>query len=244
MTRPATVAADAREEPPTTHERFLEALAEWAGRPAEEPKTARGARTRDAIVAAARAVLEERGFVDSRVSDFVKAAGVSHGSFYNYFQNKNEVFAAVIENVVTTQMTATVVPAGFSTDPVHRIEYTVRQYVRVYRELARISVVIRQVAALDTGFRHVRLIIRHEFRERVERGLIRQQQAGLVDPTLDARITADTIVSMISGYCYNCFGVENSTDTEGAVDVLTRFWTNGLGLTGPGVDARAVATGS
>lgn len=231
MDRSGTAAAPAREELPTTHERFLEELAAWAGRPNEEPKTARGARTREAIVAAARGVFEERGFVDARVSDFVKAAGVSHGSFYNYFQNKNEVFAAVIEEVVTTQMNATVVPAGFSSDPVRRIEYTVRQYVRVYREMARISVVIRQVAALDSGFRQVRLIIRHEFRERVERGILRQQQTGLVDPTIDARIAADTIVSMISGYCYNCFGVENSTDADGAVEVLTRFWTNGLGLT-------------
>ena len=47
-----------------------------------QPATARGKRTRDALVAAARKVFERDGYLDSRLVDIVQEAGCSIGSFY------------------------------------------------------------------------------------------------------------------------------------------------------------------
>jgi AcrR family transcriptional regulator len=47
---------------------------------------------RERLLAGAVDVFVGRGYHDTRVDDIVDAAGVSHGSFYRYFANKEELF--------------------------------------------------------------------------------------------------------------------------------------------------------
>jgi AcrR family transcriptional regulator len=47
------------------------------------------------LLDAGRAVFEERGFHAARVDDVVKAAQTSHGTFYLYFANKEDLFKAL-----------------------------------------------------------------------------------------------------------------------------------------------------
>lgn len=57
-----------------------------------EPElTAAGRRTLDALLEAGSEVLVRRGFHRTRVDDVVSAAGVSHGAFYRYFENKEQL---------------------------------------------------------------------------------------------------------------------------------------------------------
>lgn len=58
----------------------------------------RGQKTRQKLLDAGSAVLPVRGYHDTRVDDIVEAAGVSHGSFYRYFQNKDDLFHVLAEN--------------------------------------------------------------------------------------------------------------------------------------------------
>lgn len=44
------------------------------------------------ILEAAKAHFTEKGFAEAKVSDIAKAAGVSTGTIYNYFNNKRELF--------------------------------------------------------------------------------------------------------------------------------------------------------
>jgi AcrR family transcriptional regulator len=47
------------------------------------------------LLDAGRTVFEERGFHAARVDDVVKAAQTSHGTFYLYFANKEDLFKAL-----------------------------------------------------------------------------------------------------------------------------------------------------
>jgi len=51
-----------------------------------------GVQTRAAILEAGDRVYSERGYYGTRVDDIVRVAGVSHGVFYRYFKNKDELF--------------------------------------------------------------------------------------------------------------------------------------------------------
>ena len=53
--------------------------------------TAAGRRTLTSLMEAGRQVFAERGYHQTRVDDVVEAAGVSHGAFYRYFQNKDQL---------------------------------------------------------------------------------------------------------------------------------------------------------
>jgi AcrR family transcriptional regulator len=67
--------------------------------PEPEPEAPRhgpaGRRTRTKILDCASREFSARGYHDTRVDDVVAAAGVSHGTFYRYFANKDDAFRVV-----------------------------------------------------------------------------------------------------------------------------------------------------
>jgi AcrR family transcriptional regulator len=71
-------------------------------------ETSTGGPARQALLEAAREVLVQRGYHGTRVDDIVEAAGVSHGAFYRYFKNKDEIAhllaAQAMRTVSTTFM--------------------------------------------------------------------------------------------------------------------------------------------
>lgn len=52
-------------------------------------------RTRERLLDAARALFSEQGFDQTTIDDIVNAAHVSRGTFFNYFENKDAVLAAL-----------------------------------------------------------------------------------------------------------------------------------------------------
>ena len=63
------------------------------------PRSRKGIETRARLVDAAKEVFERDGFLDARISDIAEKAGLSHGSFYHYFESKEEVFREVAAEV-------------------------------------------------------------------------------------------------------------------------------------------------
>ena len=69
------------------------------------PRADRAAR-RTELASAAATVFAERGVANTSVSDIVKAAGVAQGTFYLYFDSKDDVILAVIEQVAVQMFEA------------------------------------------------------------------------------------------------------------------------------------------
>ncbi|KYH46284.1 TetR/AcrR family transcriptional regulator [Branchiibius sp. NY16-3462-2] len=63
------------------------------------PRTARGERTRQKLLAAAEQVFAEQGYHDASVARITEVAGVGMGTFYLYFDTKLEVFDQVVEDL-------------------------------------------------------------------------------------------------------------------------------------------------
>ena len=74
------------------------------------PRTARGERTLRKILDAARVEFGERGFADSSIVGITQRASVALGTFYTYFDSKEEVFGAVVRDM-SAQVRDTVAPA-------------------------------------------------------------------------------------------------------------------------------------
>jgi AcrR family transcriptional regulator len=66
---------------------------------------ARGQRTRQRLLDAGVEVFAKRGYHSARVDDIVKVAATSHGTFYLYFGNKEDLFRALAEEVATEMRT-------------------------------------------------------------------------------------------------------------------------------------------
>ena len=65
-----------------------------------KPDSAEAATRRAQIVAAARALFEERGLSHTTVKDITEACGVTRSLFYHYFPDKDAVTAAVLDDYV------------------------------------------------------------------------------------------------------------------------------------------------
>lgn len=63
------------------------------------PRTARGERTLRALLDAAAAEFGEKGFHEGSISGITSRAGVALGSFYTYFDSKDEVFRALVRDM-------------------------------------------------------------------------------------------------------------------------------------------------
>lgn len=60
------------------------------------PRTARGERTRNKIIASALDVFAQHGFHDASIVKITEGAGVAMGTFYLYFPGKMELFREVV----------------------------------------------------------------------------------------------------------------------------------------------------
>jgi AcrR family transcriptional regulator len=71
------------------------------GAPAQDRELrAQGRETVRKLLEAGTTEFEERGFNGVRVDDVVKRAGISHGTFYLYFANKEDLFKALLRDAL------------------------------------------------------------------------------------------------------------------------------------------------
>lgn len=198
------------------------------------PRSRKGAATRARLLAAAKEIFEEDGFLDARISDIAERAGLSHGSFYHYFESKEEVFREVadaVEEGLREPMDTIILNPDSTLSPLERITEGIRVHMESYRREARIMGVIEMMARYDEHTRKVRSERRRRSAEQVAVAIRQLQTHGMADPDIDPRVAADVLGSMTSRFPEMLF-VEGQTDVdfEKGVQQLTRIFTNALGL--------------
>jgi AcrR family transcriptional regulator len=65
----------------------------------EGNRTERGNRTRAKLIAAAEQVFAELGYHEASIVKLTEAAGVAQGTFYLYFQSKQQIFDELVEDL-------------------------------------------------------------------------------------------------------------------------------------------------
>jgi AcrR family transcriptional regulator len=193
--------------------------------------TARGSRTRETLVAAARTVFERDGYRDAKIADISAEAGVATGSFYTYFQRKEDVFAAVMEQLQEETLHPRLVEAADPEDPVAVIEAANRAYLQTYRRNAKLMALLEEAQHLDPDVLALRLRRARLFAQRNARAIRKLQQRGLCDQTVDPLLTAHAISAMVSRTAYMTFVQgELKTSMDELVRTLTRLWAGAIGL--------------
>ncbi len=192
------------------------------------PVTDRGATRKRELLEAARRVFERKGFMDARVSDIVKEAHVSHGTFYTYFDTKEAVFSALAHDVIESMlrsMTTTAPKASLD----QRIHDSVVRFVQAYRPHAKMIGLIEQVGTSSPQMRNLRLELRDTFVRRTRRGIQRMRSSGqLADPELDIEYTAEVLGAMIEYSCYVWFCLDKNFDEPRLIEALVSVWRNAL----------------
>ncbi|MGH9365930.1 MAG: TetR/AcrR family transcriptional regulator [Thermoanaerobaculia bacterium] len=218
---------------PPSAPRISRATAVGAGE-STAPRSRKGAETRARLVEAAKRVFEEVGFLDARISDISKRAGLSHGSFYHYFESKEQIFrelAGAQERSLTAPPAVGKVAGSGPVSHRERIRRANRRYLERYRDEARIMGVIEEVSRYDEHVNAVRAATQKHFAERAERSIRRLQNEGLADQHIDPAIAATALGGMVARFA-ELWLVQGYADYdfEEAVEQLTALWCNALRL--------------
>lgn len=206
------------------------------------PRSQKGARTRARLLEAAKEIFEEDGFLEARISDIAERAGLSHGSFYHYFDSKEEVFREVAETVeerLSAPLGGVILDPESHAAPHDRIREALRRHLESYRREARIIGVIEQMSRYDKQVNAMRMERHQRYSQQVASSIHDLQQHGLADPDLDPKIAAAALGAMTSRFpeMWLVQGVVHC-DFDKAVDQLTKVFVNALGLTDSPAQAR------
>ena len=152
------------------------------------PRSRKGVRTRARLVDAAKQVFERDGFLDARIVDIAETAGLAPGTFYHYFDSKEQIFREVAE-AQEERLTAPPEDGDPEADadqsPLGRIRRSNLRYLQRYRDEAALMGVIEQVSRYDEHVNAARMTTMKHFVERAEKAVRQLQKDGLADTRLD-----------------------------------------------------------
>jgi AcrR family transcriptional regulator len=199
----------------------------------EGPRSRKGARTRARLLDAARTVFERDGFLTARIADIAATAGLSQGSFYHYFDSKEQIFREVALAQEQRLVGAPIEPS--EDDLQHTVEETIRRdnrlYLERYRDAARLMGVIEEVSRYDEQVNAARMATNQHFADKAEETIQRLQREGLMDKKLHPRIAAEALGAMISRFA-ELWLVQGfrEYDFDLVVDQVTLLCVNALGV--------------
>jgi AcrR family transcriptional regulator len=201
------------------------------------PRSRKGAESRARLLDAAKEVFEETGFLEARISDIAERAGLSHGSFYHYFDSKEQIFrevAEALEDRLSAPLRAVVLDPSSRATPRDRIAEGIRRHLESYRDEARIMGVIEQVSRYDEHVNAMRHARHDRIREQVAVSIRWLQRHELADTALDPVLASAAIGAMSSRFAemWLAQGVIECAFDDG-VEQLTRMVVNALGLREP-----------
>jgi len=185
-----------------------------------------GRRTMAKLLDAGMAVLAERGYHAARVDDVVRTAEVSHGTFYLYFSNKEELFQALALQCAEemTDLARSLGPVGPDAAGLAELRRWLGAFVDCY---GRYGVVIRawmedQVASRELARLGVRSF------NAVTAALVTRLEEARPGRGAQTALDAAALLAMIERYTY--FRTSRNLDVDRAVmlDTLARLVHRGF----------------
>ena len=191
------------------------------------------AERKEQILQAALKVFGKGGYHGTHVDHVIREAGVARGTFYLYFQSKHDVFAALVDRMLTIFLDARPpipepeihAPADAEVVLTHSYRVLFETFRR-HRHLCRL--LFDEAVGLDKGFadllaKHFR--VWHErvastFRLFVERGAARKD--------LDLEVTPDLVLGMVERVTRRYLFTERAPDIDRLVRAIVAFEIRGI----------------
>ncbi len=195
-------------------------------------RRSRGDRQRDAIVAAVRALLEEKPFADLSVSMISERAGVARSGFYFYFDTKYAVLAQILDEATQEleELTHHFAPRGPGETPAAFAKRMVGSAALTFAHNDPVMSACYAARATDAEIRRIQdeqmLTVIKQIIAVVENEMAAGTAQPISDdiPTLIRTLGATTVMAFSGDLPFSGPG----EDRDRIVGVLEKLWLHGL----------------
>ncbi|QFU94064.1 TetR/AcrR family transcriptional regulator [Amycolatopsis sp. YIM 10] len=195
----------------------------------------RTAERRVQLVRAAHHVFSSQGYRNTGVSDIVKEAGVSHGTFYNYFDNKRHILDDVLDTGVDFILDAVVgadEPDDASTADELAAQFRTiltRVFDLVDREPALVQFILLDAPAIDDESLQRLLRLVRTFGATASAFLSNGVRRGFLQSDLDTEIAGEGLLSLIiSAILTGVRGGLTPAERERVIEAFVSFAMHGV----------------
>jgi len=156
---------------------------------------------REAILAAAERAFGRLGFHDAKMADIAAEAGVAAGTVYNYFKNKDEVFASIL---LRGQERVMAIQSGHAevADPLERTRLRIRDSLAYLEEHGVLFAMFIRLGGFTDFFqkRAIEDQCEHSYTQGVNRtqAVIRE---GVSRGQLRGDIAVEDLTALLMGLC-------------------------------------------
>lgn len=195
------------------------------------PLGPKATRTRAAILKAGIEVFCADGYQAGSVAAVHERAGVSLGTFYQYFRDKADLITTIVAEVVITSARR-IFPSFDPERGEAGVEDVVRGFVRHYASTADFQRVWEEVTHVEPAVADLRARLSRLLETSLAENIAAGQARSEIDPGLDPALSARALAAMVDRTCYLTFVIDGCGRevVDGVTVALSRLWANALGL--------------
>lgn len=194
-----------------------------------QPTTPKGRATLGRILESGREIFGLAGYVSMRMSDLAEHAGLSMGALYRYFDNKDDVFLAIIHDIHNELYAASRpgTPQIFRSDPHEAILESNRGYLAHYHNHRKVMRAFIEATMVDQRYNDMWWYMRERHIIRVATALERDH--GIVEVNrMPARISLEALASMTEQSAYVWYAHPDATadmlPVADAARIVSEIW--------------------
>ena len=206
----------------------------------QNKKELRTAASRAALLTGARAVLEQRGYHEATVRLITEAADRSHGTFYLHFENKEDIYATLLDEM-RTRLHQESRALWQAEDPLGSLERSIDAYVRSFGCDRALWHLLDGSSATSPHFQAARRSIRRALVQDTLKGIESSRDTAHLED-LDPKLVSEMLAAMLEESCVTFLLHDRTVDPAAITQHMTTLWGRVLGYSSNGYRA-AGATG-
>lgn len=193
------------------------------------PTTPKGRATLSRILEAGREVFGESGYVSMRMIDLAARANLSMGALYRYFDNKDDVFLAIIHDIHNELYTASRTEGAgrFRSEPRETILESNRGYLTHYCNHRKAMRAFIEATMVDQRYTELWWYMRERHIQRVATALRRDFGITEIDGR-EVRLTLEALASMTEQSAYVWYALPAADATvlplDDAARIISDIW--------------------
>ncbi len=193
---------------------------------AKFPKTKRGEATRNKILAAAESEIGGKGFSEASISSITTAAGVGQGTFYIYFDSKEEILRALVTNYSKTIRHILTEASSSGATRLEKERLGLKAFIDYVREHNNFYLIVHEAMFIDPeAYKQYYLQFSHAYTHRLNEACAEGEIKKL-----DTEVCSWALMGMgeFMGYRYGI--LDQDTPSEKVVDAVFEMIENGMRL--------------